>query len=429
MSAKIVGTFLRAALGPVQFAAGLITSNKIKLGLSELLPEPLEAALRRGIADVAALTGLRSSDIEAALPMPAFAAALARLKVVHAEAMAAWDLHAGPTGFMSVMTALTIDGRKPEIGLSIERVAKKLSQDKGLVEPLLALAAAIHAYEELISQAVTVLEGDGWLSRALLRRRLRRGLVIAIPLVLVVAFGVLAFRVLAGRSRLDEALSNPDACLAYAIPSSDRRFASDAQEAKIKAAEKTCDEARRKAAEEARIAEEKRAREEAIKAAEKARFDACSRVAAAVKDGSYVAGRAEIDGDVVPKDGAAFLERIAQKKLVASDLGPTEAPLPCPGTAFEKDVVSAFAKAVLANAELCKSLEAPSPLTERILTENKDLVPPDVARAVAEAAEESSKRSLTTGDRGALDRSKRVCHVARLLFTGELRYCAVVDKL
>lgn len=426
MSAKIVGTFLRAALGPVQYAAGLITSNKIKLGLTELTPEPLEAALRRGIGDVATLTGLRAADIEQALPMPEFAAALARLKVVHAEAMAAWDLYAGPTGFMSIMTQLTIDGRKPEIGLSIERVAKKLSRDKGLVDPLLALASAINVYEELISRSVTVLEGDGWLSRALLKRRLRRGLVVAIPVVLVVAFGILGYRILAGRSRLDAALANPDVCAAYAIPAEDKRFASSGQEEKIKAAEKACDEAKQKAAEEARVAEEKRAKEEAIKAAEKAKFDACSRVAAAVKDGSYP----KVDaGDVVPKEAAPVLERIANGKLFAADLGPAEIAFPCPGTAFEKDMITAYTKAVLGSPDLWKTLEDPSKLTEQILVDNKELVPADVSRAIAEAAEESSKKSLTTGERGALDRSKKVCHVARLLFTGELRYCTVVEKL
>ena len=426
MSAKIVGTFLRAALGPVQYAAGLITANKIKAGLEELTPDPLEAALRRGIGDVAALVGIGPRDLEAALPMAAFAEALAKLRVAHPAAMAAWELYAGPTGFMAVMTALTIDGRKPEIGMSIERVAKKLSKDPGLVGPLLTLAEAINAYEELLSRSVTVLEGDGWLARALLKRRIRRGLLVAIPVLVVLAFGILGYRILAGRSRLGAALANPDACQAYAIPDDDRRFASGEQEAKIASLKKTCDEARAKAAEEARIAEEKRAVEERKHALEKARFDACERVAGAVKDGTYP----KVDaGDVVSKDAAPLLERIATKKLFAQDLGPAEVAFPCAGTAFEKDIQAAFTKAVLASPELWKTLEEPSKRTEQILVENKELVPAEISRAVAESAEESSKRSLTTGDRGALDRTKKLCHVARLLFTGELRYCQVVEKL
>lgn len=426
MSAKIVGTFLRAALGPVQYAAGLITANKIKAGLEELTPDPLEAALRRGIGDVAKLVGIGPSDIEGALPMAAFAAALARLRVAHPAAMAAWDLYAGPTGFMAVMTALTIDGRKPEIGMSIERVAKKLSKDPGLVGPLLALAESINAYEELISKSVTVLEGDGWLSRALLKRRIRRGLLVAVPVLVVAAFGILGYRVLASRSRLDAALSNPHACAAYAITDDDKRWASGDQEAKIASRKKECDDARAKAAEEARIAEERRAAEEKQRAIERARFEACERVANAVKDGTYPSVDA---GDVVPKDAAPLLERVSMKKLLAQDLGPGEVAFPCAGTAFEKDMEAAFTKAVLASPELWRTLEEPSRRTERILVENKALVPAEISRAIAESAEESSKRSLTTGDRGALDRTKKLCHVARLLFTGELRYCQVVEKL
>jgi hypothetical protein len=426
MSAKIVGTFLRAALGPVQYAAGLIMSNKIRKGLHELSPEPLEAALRRGISDVARLVALAPADIEAELPMAAFGQALARMRIAHPEAMRAWEMHAGPTGFMDVMTALTIDGRKPEIGMCIERVAKKLGQDKGLTGPLLELAHAINAWEELISLSVTALERDGWAAKALLKRRVRWGIVVAIPVVAAIACLVLGLRVMRSRNRVDEGLAGADPCIASAIDPADRRFATKAQEEKITSAIRACDEAKVRAEEEARIAAEKRAEEERKHAIEKAHFDACQRVAASVAEGSYP----NIDaGDVVPADAGPLLARIASHKLVATDLGPDAIAFPCGDTAFEKDIESAYTQAVLAAPDLWKDLAEPSSRTEQILTANKDVLPAEVTRSIAEAAEESSKKSLTTGDRDALARSKKVCHVARLVFAGELRYCAVVDKL
>ena len=80
-SSKIIGAFLRAALGPIQYAAGLITANKVVKGIEELAAEPLESAVKRGIGDVAKLVGLPRAEIEAALPTADFAAAARQIAV------------------------------------------------------------------------------------------------------------------------------------------------------------------------------------------------------------------------------------------------------------------------------------------------------------------------------------------------------------
>src|SRR5689334_20277893 len=144
MSAKIVGTFLRAALGPIQFAASLVTANKVRQGIDELAAEPLMSALTRGIGDVATLASVPKSDIEASLPMVEFNAVAGRLARSQPSAIEAWNLHAGQTGFLDIITALTVDGRKPEIGRCLERVAKKVSADEALARPLLALATDVN---------------------------------------------------------------------------------------------------------------------------------------------------------------------------------------------------------------------------------------------------------------------------------------------
>ncbi len=111
MTTKIVGTFLRAAIGPIQYAASLVSSNKVRQGIDELAPEPLLAAVNRGVADLASLVGVPRGDIEISLPMAEFGQVAARLGASQPRAIAAWQIHAGPTGFLDIITALTVDGQ------------------------------------------------------------------------------------------------------------------------------------------------------------------------------------------------------------------------------------------------------------------------------------------------------------------------------
>ena len=116
---KIGGVFLRAAAGPLSFAASCISGNKIQKGLEELEPSGLADAFDRGVGEVAKLVGVPKAEVDRVLPLEEVAAVQERLRHSHGLAIEAWRLHAGQFGFFDAVTALTVDGRPVEIGLCL----------------------------------------------------------------------------------------------------------------------------------------------------------------------------------------------------------------------------------------------------------------------------------------------------------------------
>ena len=426
MSAKIVGTFLRAALGPIQYAASLVSSNKVRQGIDELAPEPLLAALNRGVSDLAALVGVPQSDIEISLPMAEFIEVSTRLGESQPQAVAAWNLHAGPTGFMDIITALTVDGRKPEIGMCLERVAKKVSQDTALARPLLALARDVNAWEELIAKCVSILEQGSWLSKAFLRRRLRFAFTATIPIVVIVVCAVLGLRLKGSRDRVTHALVATDPCAIGTIAEADLRYASHSQQQSIAAKKQACTDQR--AAEE-RAREEERKRREAAEKAEadrKAHIDACEHVASAVKAGSF----ASSDGaDVVSADQSALLGRMAKHALNLGDIGPTDVTFPCADTPAHAELEAAFGSALLVDPSLWTQHGDPSPLTMHSLVAEKASVDPKMIIALLTTADGLSKNALASGRPDVIAKAKKLCGLARELANAGSGNCEAVRNL
>ena len=69
MAARLGATFLVGALGPVNFAGGLILGSQVPDGLRELAPDNLFGGLSRGIDFAAKRVGVSPSDVERLLPM------------------------------------------------------------------------------------------------------------------------------------------------------------------------------------------------------------------------------------------------------------------------------------------------------------------------------------------------------------------------
>jgi hypothetical protein len=425
MSAKISGTFLRAALGPLQYAAGLVSSNKVLQGIEELGAPGLLGGLKRGISEVGDLVGLPATDIEAAMPVAQMAELAARLEVSQPNAVSAWRRYAGQFGFMDVITALTIDGRKPEIGLCLERVAKKLAADRELSEPLLSLAADVTAWEELIVRCRNILEDRDWLAKAYAKKRLRRVLAASIPAVVIAASLTVMVVVRSNRNRIDRAIGASDACSAEAAAGS-LTFASKAQLGALEEAKGRC---------QAKLAAEKKQREEAARAreleekaarAKTEHVEACAKLAASVADGSFTEGGAPADLDAPTR---ALLARLASKKLSPADAGPEDPTLPCGDTPSHAELEKALGAALVSDLALWTQKMDPSPASRRALEARRAELPQNGIIGLASTAEKTAKEGLTTGKADVMARAKRLCAVARALGTPGRASCSAVEKL
>src|SRR5262249_53093686 len=141
MAARLGATFLVSALGPVNFAGGLILGSQVPQGLRELAPENLSGGFTRGVQLAAKRVGVRPSDVESLLPMGETRTVMARIGFSHNNAVQAWSMYAGNVGgFLKGVADLTADGRAPDVGLCIERLSKKFSRDRPLADPLQALS-------------------------------------------------------------------------------------------------------------------------------------------------------------------------------------------------------------------------------------------------------------------------------------------------
>ncbi len=425
MSAKISGTFLRAALGPIQYAAGLVSGNKVLQGVEELAPSGLVAGLKRGINEVSALAGVSANDLERAMPMALVEELAARLSVSQPRAVAAWKLHAGQFGFMDVITALTMDGRKAEIGLCLDRVAKKVSPDPELAEPLAALAVDVTAWEELIVRCRNILDDRDWLAKAYARKRMRRWIAASVPVTVIVASLSLILIVKGSRDRIDHALETADPCLVR-IDAEDVRFASRAQDRSLAGAKLRCKEDQERQRRTRAAVDEAREIERRAADAKQAHLDACQKIATSVTDGSF---RAATAGPGVSPAAATLLERVATKKLEPSDVGPVDPSLPCGDTPSLAVFESAYGAALAADVTLWARQSDPSTFSQRALEARKSELPINALAGLAESAERTAKEGLTSGKPEIVARAKRLCSMAHALQAPVRGSCNAAEKL
>src|SRR6188474_1677213 len=117
-------------MGPVSYAGQCIMSARVADGLRELAPEGLTGGFERGISEVASRSGLRKRDVEKLLPIPEVRYAAMRLQSTQIRAAAAWQAHAGHVGgLLTGIAELTADGRVPDVGECLLRLAAKVSRD------------------------------------------------------------------------------------------------------------------------------------------------------------------------------------------------------------------------------------------------------------------------------------------------------------
>ncbi len=408
---RIAGAFLRAAMGPVEYAGSCIVANKIETGLVELGPEGLSDAYRRGIADVARLVGVTSSEVEAILPAQEVGSALDRLRSSHPRALQAWRSHAGPFGFLDVVTALTVDGRRPEIGIALERVAGKVRHDRELSAPLEALAVDITAWEDLVVRSRHILEDRGWLAAALRRRVIKRTAFGLFALTLLISITASIVWVRIQKDRVRALVERTSPCEAENIQSAELSWASQEQKDLLGQKAETCKQER----EAARVAAEREAEQRAQLEREQARVAAqkraCEDLASAVEKGEL--GEPE---KATAGAAAALWQRVAKKALADADAGPTDPTFPCADdAAVKKRLEAAFTSALLIDPLLWARRADPSPHVIGVLTARKAELPDKGLIGLADNAERSAKAGLSRGDKAQIATARRRCALATAL--------------
>ncbi len=421
---KIGGTFLRAAVGPLHYAATCVTGNQIGKGLQELGPDGLGEAYHRGVAEVAKLVGVPKPEVDRVLPIAEATALLERLRTSQASALSAWTMHAGQFGFLDVMTALTVDGRPAEIGLCLERVAGKVRADKALSVPLDSLAADVTAWSDLVVRTRHVLEDRGWLHDAYRRRVILRVVLLAIPLAGLIAFtvGVVVLRL--RRDAVDALLAAEDPCALEGTGEEAFRHASDAQRARRAEKLAVCADRREKEAQAQRDAEALAAEERDRAQARARREGACAALAAELEAGELTDASKTVRGDL-----DELLGRMARKALDPDDIAHDALPFPCGDTPAKARVEAAYGAALLGDVSVWTQRGKPGKVARAALLARKADVPQNALLGLADNAERTAKAGLTGGDPEKIDRAKVLCALARELGIPGRGSCAAIESL
>lgn len=424
-ASRIAGTFLRAAMGPIEYAASCLLGNKIQTGIEELAPLGLVESYQRGLGEVARLVGVPRADVERAMPMHEVAMLEGRLRESHARAIAAWKLHAGQFGFFDVVTALTLDGRRPDIGTCLERVAGKVKHDRELAEPLEALSVDVTAWSDLVARSRHVLEDVDWLAAALRRRVIFR-VALAVSVV-VVLFGLTA--AIVGVRLARDAAANRVAtvadCDAKNLSEKDLKWATEAQRAAVRDKMARCEAERVRVEAAERAAREEEERAEKAREAAAARKLACDTLASDVERGSLSDGSRKIAGPL-----ADLIDRIARKQLEAGDDVPAAAGVPCPDTpAVMQQIDASFSRAVMTDPGPWLQKDALSPSVRKTLVDHKGELSRALVIALSTTAERTAKTYLDRGDKAILARAKHLCGLARDLGMPGHQSCTAVEKM
>lgn len=422
-SKKLVRAFKHGALGPVNFAGGLVLGSRVPEALREITPDSFLGGVGLGVAAAAREVGAEPRDVEALLPMAELRALAQRIGLCQQHATQAWQMHAGGLGgFMQGVADLTADGRSPDLGLCLERLSKKVSRDRPLSEPLAALAVEVTRWQDMIADCEVRLEQGDVLAKAYRRRQIKQiGAGLGLLVVVLGSLGV-GLWVRAARARIDEALASKDPCAARAIADGDRGRASGDQQKKIRAAETACgvaEEARAEALAKEREAKERAEAEAKIR---QERADKCAALAEKVASGKLD------DADAVVVGGSMdLLARIAKGALDSADYGPLSVKLPCQGTPGGAAILDVFEKAVLARPSRWANSD-PSDLVAAALIKQKDALPSSAKQVVARRADDTAKRALLVGGADLTQRAVRLCKLKAAFGVGGGKFCSGVTQ-
>jgi flagellar biosynthesis GTPase FlhF len=423
VSKQLGSLFLTAAFGPLQASGMSIMARRVEEGLIQVSGVEIMAALQRGIEAVAKATGLPTSHVAHYLPMAELRDLAASVGQHQVNSLQQWRLHAGWEGLLDGIADLTVDGRTPSASMCLLRLSKKMQLDKALSIPLRQLSDDLDRWEQLLRACRKQIDDGTALKRAYHRKRF---VVIGVIVAIVLGFSavmVWMLRVRNARARVDEQLAAPDPCARVVDDQDDLDKASDVQRDALKEAAQACEtkkEAERKAEEE----RQRKAEEERKRKAEAARQKKrCEDLAADI-----AAGRA-IEDDEIQGETKALLQRMTDQALKPNDLQLKANTFPCPGTAAEKAIGQAYARAALASlAGWINSRELTDP-SITLLAAGKDGLTGEQRVSLSNHVETYAKKSLLGGNEQRIDRTLKLCTMIEKMGQPERQYCQAVRSL
>jgi hypothetical protein len=423
MANKLGASFVRCAIGPLNYAGGCLLSGKVPDGLRELAAESLHGGFKRGVAEAAKDAGVSVADVEQLLPMGDVNLASVHLDTAHQKAMAAWSMYAGQLGgLLTGVADLTVDGRAPDPSSLLERLSKRVVRDAPLAEPLHALAVEVGSWSSLVEHCGDLLANGEVLARAYRARRIRRGILGVLLAVALLALLPIGLWLRAVRARVDAALATPDPCAALDISSGDLERASAAQRQRADDRKTACEQRR---AHDLEVAEAEQRRAEAARreeAATKERRARCDALA------THVAA-----GEVQPDDAGAaagqgpLLVRVAHRALEPGDLATTD--LPCADTPASARLGDAYATAVVASQTAWVRADELSDRAAAILVAHASELPLRRRFALLAHAEALVKRALILKTPKAVEQATRLCKLKDDLQIRGARYCPALATL
>jgi hypothetical protein len=378
------------ALVPLHQAFDLLCEGKVIAGLAEVSRDKLFAGLRSGVDAVAARLGVKPAAVEALLPWETLMNQVERLECARIEATSTFERYAASVG--GLLTGLAgatveVDRRKHSAAQALTNVSRRFAREKGLVEPLKALAAELEDWEDAMVQAGALVDGSDLLRRYFRRQRLLRTLAVVLTLVAIVTASAAVIRtrrIASARQALDGRIAAAtDPCAVETIPPEALEHALPAQLSRIDEKKKSC--------------EEQRARARYVAA--------CEGIAKGLEAGKLAA---EDETTAGLKDPAR-LRRAAAGALSADDLAATAADMPCKDTPSKDRIWIAYGRAAARSTaawaegprvsdDLRKLLASPALAKE---TAYKSALAPD--------ADEEARKAIRSGDPASTERARRLC--------------------
>ena len=429
MAARLGPLFLRAALGPINYASSRIMGREVEKGLHELEQESLLGSARRGLETVAKEVGLRPADVERHLPFAKLVPLAKQVQDVQRITLAQWRRHAGHVGgLLEGVADLTIDGRPPDLSLCLTRLAKKVRADKEWSEPLAALADVVGRYTDLLYHCRDLLDEGVALAKAHERRRLRRLVSavavgsLALTTVVVVSWYILHTR--GARQRVEGALTRGEICAWSEIDPGDQEHATDAQRTAVAERIAECSERRERERQE-REAQRRREEEARVLESQRKELEAgCAELLNAVQAGQPPGPRAL----GAAGKAAQLFQHAATGKLERADLAPPDPELPCANTPSKAALDQAFAQAVVEARQAWISAPDVSPLVSKILGDHHSELNDRYKSLFAMNTEKAARRALVTGDSTEVERALRLCALKRALDIKRGTYCDALSR-
>lgn len=416
--------FAPLVLGPTTAAAEHFALDRVEKGLEELAPDRLRAALDRAIEAAAAHAATRPEVVRRLFPAPEIDAVLARVASTQPRAVAVWRGSAGGLGgLLGRSSSAPGEGQAPAVSDRIRALAETMQRDKGVSQPLHALADDVAAWEALAARLVDAVGASRELRVSYRLRQARNvAIVVTIAAVLVTVAVIARGRWIARRNVL-AAVAKADPCAVLELSPPDLERVSAELRGKVDDGRRACEANR--AAEARRLEEERqrKEREEAERKAKAKREADCDALAAHVE-----AGALSPADEAVAADGG-LTKRVAEQALEGRDFGPDDPKMPCPGTAAEARLWDAYRKAVVAKPWVMLVATAPAPRAREAFVPDGGKMPFKMRKVIATRANDFAKFAVRSKKVEDAKRASAWCEVARSVGMPMAGPCDTADRI